>query len=131
MSERIINFKAAFDKRDIDPKKNYGIHGVDLYMILKGKKGAVSFTLFTGWYLPHIDLKSEPLPADLSYHSYMPMFEDHEPHGECMWLDNHICYCDGSTLNAEGIWQALLHKGSEGVWQELENYYESVFKEKP
>jgi hypothetical protein len=52
--ERITEFAPAFDKRDPDPKKNYGIHGVDLRMVLKGEEGAVQFVLFTGWMLPHV-----------------------------------------------------------------------------
>lgn len=38
--ERITKFYPAFDKRSSIPGKNYGIHGVELRMILKGNKGA-------------------------------------------------------------------------------------------
>lgn len=54
MLERITVFDPAFDKRDPDPKKNYGIHGVELRMVLKGPEGAVQFIVFTGWMLPKV-----------------------------------------------------------------------------
>ena len=51
--EKIVKFYPAFDRRK-DPKGNYGIHGVDMRMILKGDKGAVQFVLYTNWHLPHV-----------------------------------------------------------------------------
>jgi hypothetical protein len=50
--KRFITFSAAYDKQHKDPNKNYGIHGVDMRMVLQGELGAMSFTLFTNWYLP-------------------------------------------------------------------------------
>jgi hypothetical protein len=34
MFERIVTMNPAYDKRNADPSKNYGIHGVDLRMVL-------------------------------------------------------------------------------------------------
>lgn len=52
--ERIVRLYPAWDKRTPDPKTNYGVSGVELLMLLKGKKGAVQFRLFTNWQLPHV-----------------------------------------------------------------------------
>jgi hypothetical protein len=52
--ERIIEFTPAFDKRDPNPKKNYGVHGVELRFVVKGEAGAVQFLIFTNWHLPHV-----------------------------------------------------------------------------
>lgn len=52
--QRIVKFYPAFDKRDPDPSKNYGIGGVSLLMLVKGEKGAAQFTLSTNWHLPHV-----------------------------------------------------------------------------
>ena len=41
--EKIVHAEPAFDKRNGDPKKNYGIHGVNLRFVLKSKLGAVQF----------------------------------------------------------------------------------------
>jgi hypothetical protein len=235
--ERIVQFLPAFDKRHPDPSKNYGIHGVELRMVLKGPKGAVQFVLFTNWQLLHITRESEnrlcgmlsliqsrrilekgipklgkpepikklieeidsisakedeamialdadsirselhcfwqPMAADLGYHSYVPLHEgqramgsvkydakamlenleslkarhedgeqdfdlgeelipDHFETGTftpCEYLDDAPCFYDGSGLNAERIYKVLLEKGSDGVWQELEEYYEHTFKD--
>jgi len=44
---RVKEFTKAYDKRDPDPEKNYGIHGAKLRMVLVGPLGAVQFVLFT------------------------------------------------------------------------------------
>jgi hypothetical protein len=97
--ERIVKFTPAFDRRDPDPKKNYGIHGVTMRWVLKGEKGAVQFLVFTNWQLPHVTreqtekMKTEkdvdlalrcfwqPMAADLGYHSKTPMYEGQKPMG--------------------------------------------------
>ncbi len=127
--ERITVFTPAFDRREL----GHGVHGVDLRMVLKGKLGAVQFVLFTNWHLKSVDTTTwddrleKPLPADLGYHSPKPMFDDHELcHDKCEYLDG-PCYYDGSTLNAERVFNVLLEKGSDGVWKLLEEYYIETF----
>jgi hypothetical protein len=156
--ERLITFTPAFDERNSDPKKNYGIHGVDMYFVLKGELGAISFTLFTNWHLPHVQKELEakpspammfkPSPADISIHSHTPLFEGHNPVGvtttydddfnpigtegepsPCKWLNDKPCYCDGSALAAEKVFNALVAEGEDALWKELENWYESNFGE--
>jgi len=184
MSEftQIVEFTPAYDKRDPDPKKNYGIHGVELRMVLKGPEGAVQFVLYTQWMLPHVQKETDkrtvqkilaggaaidldvfyhPMPADLGYHSPKPMYEGQKAQGSekydtqamlrnsermlqgavgeyeeisqptgtfspCPYLDGKPCYYDGSGLNAERIYQVLLERGSQGVWEELEQYYQET-----
>lgn len=174
--QEIVDFYPAYDKRDPDPKKNYGIHGVELRMVLKGPLGAVQFVLYTNWQLPHVTKENrerikigiltdtfmadllEPMPADLGCHSPKPLYEGQLPmgaerfdwdkketlHGEtgdieiptrvktdtftpCEYLDGGPCYYDGSTLNAERIFNVLIAEGSAGVWRELRKYYEEIF----
>lgn len=96
--ERIVKFFPAYDKRSSDPKKNHGIHGVELLMALKGDMGAVQFKLFTNWMLPHVAKEHDvsflarpdattlkvfyhPMPADLGYHSKVPRYEGQEAMG--------------------------------------------------
>jgi hypothetical protein len=184
--ERIVEMLPAWDKRDADSSKNYGIHGVELRMVLKGEEGAVQFVLYTNWHLPHVtdsllqglgenvqylpgfklkvrgnltdeqvdsitnqtfkqlqntarvnlhalrmDVKTRfsPMPADLGYHSPIPHYEGQIVVDEhCKYLDGRPCYYDGSGLNALRVYNILLEKGSEGVWKELEEYYENTFK---
>lgn len=136
--ERRVDFHAAFDKRDPNPNKNYGIHGVDMRMYLIGEHGAVQFVLYTNWHLPHVRAELDarpsserwmdhPMPADLGYHSKVPMCDGDQPHPNCELLGGCDCYYDGSGLNAERIYDVLLREGSDGVWRELEAYYADVF----
>lgn len=125
--KREITFRPAFDRRHEDPKKNYGIHGVDMLWILEGKLGAVQFLVYTGWQLPHIK-DSEPMAADLGYHSPKPRYEGHTPmSGECKHVKGGKCYYDGSGLNADRVLEILRREGSDGVWRELEEYYTETF----
>lgn len=86
--EKITTISPAWDKRDPNPEKNFGIHCCDLRMVLKGELGAVQFVLMTGWFTKEVRERSlgisnmYPLPADLGYHSPKPMYEGHTRIGE-------------------------------------------------
>ena len=138
-----VTFKPAYDRRNSDPKKNYGIHGVEIRFVLKGDKGAVQFLLYTNWHLPHVqeelDTKIDnkyphfschPLPADLGYHSPTPRYEEQVKMDNCDLLEQGYCYYDGSGLNAESVYQQLLTEGDTGVWTKLEEFYKEIFEEK-
>ena len=66
--ERIVEFNPAYDERN-NPKGNYGIHGVNLRMMLKGDSGVVQFVLYTNWHLPHVqdELESKMVGKDKFY----------------------------------------------------------------
>ena len=144
--ERIISFRPAYDKRDPNPRKNYGIHGVDLTFVLKGAAGAVQFVIYTNWHLPHvtreliykacvsndvanyIESTFTPMPTDLGYHSPYPMYKDQTTvTNSCKYLDGKPCYYDGSGLAAEDIYKRLVAEGDAAVWEELEAYYKQTF----
>lgn len=135
--ERIIRFEPAWDKRSTDPKKNYGIHGVELLMLVRGEHGAVQFRLSTNWQLPQVAKEEEvygknvsyhPIPIDLGYHSYVPRYEGQESIDlKCECLGGKPCYYDGSTLNAERPWKLLVEQGSDAVWEFLEARYRVIF----
>ena len=134
--EKLVEFDPAYDERHTDPKKNYGLHCVTMRMVLKGPSGAVQFVLYTGWNLPHVEEElrrkerflSEPLPADIGYHSPMPMWEGQESIIEdCAYLDGRPCYYDGSGLMAQDAFNILVEQGGDGVWKYLEDYYHDTF----
>lgn len=52
--ERLKQLTKAYDKRHKNPAKNYGIHGIDLIMALKGELGATQFVLYTNRQLPEV-----------------------------------------------------------------------------
>jgi hypothetical protein len=112
--------------------------------LLKGPEGTVQFRLFTNWHLPHVTKENaghlydaiggdahwmeRPMPADLGYHSRTPRYDGHTPMpNPCDHLDGAACYYDGSTLNAEPVFERLLTEGDEGVWKALEGYYIQTF----
>lgn len=135
--EKTIEFSPAYDRRDPDPKKDYGVGAVDIRFILKGKRGAVQFLLGTGWFLPETNeeykargvnlSKDYPRAWDIGYHSPKPMYEGHSPITDKCNILNGKCFYDGSTLNADPILNILLREGSDGVWKELEKYYHETF----
>lgn len=157
--EKITTITPAWDKRDPNPEKNYGIHCCDLRMVLKGELGAVQFVLMTGWFTQNIreEYKSRnsnvmslyPLPADVGYHSPVPRYEGQTRIGEVSFDVDSMsetekvpekdlpiceylgkpCYYDGSGLAAEEVFNILTADGSDGVWKYLENYYIKVFGE--
>jgi hypothetical protein len=124
-TKKEITFNAAYDKRDPDPKKSYGIHGVTVRFVYGDEKGYVQFVLYTNWQLEHVreEAKSnpdsivlierypfeywqEPLPADLGYHSPTPRYDEQTKMDSCDLLPNG-CYYDGSGLNAKRIFESL------------------------
>lgn len=142
--ERITKFLPAYDKRNPDPYKNYGIHGVELLMVLKGDKGAVEFVVYTHWHLPHVqeelihnvkdslDVRCSfvPMPSNLGYHSKEKRYYDQEIASEvCGYCDGKPCYCGGTSLGSEEVFKILVKEGSDGVWTFLEKYYYDIFGE--
>jgi hypothetical protein len=134
--ERIIRFYPAYDKRNPEPRQNYGICGVKVYFALKGRHGAVTFELLTDWYPKDVQQHEkpkriddvQPLGACIAVHAPSPQFDGQEPSsGECEFMDGKPCYCDVSYLAANIIRDLLLAEGSDGVWAELERWYTERF----
>lgn len=133
---RTISFRPAFDKRNTNAGKNYGIGSVELKFILKDdKKQAMQFMMISGWNLQHIRREREgnvptsvyPLAADIGYHS--PVMVEHvTPMDDCS-ITGGKCWYDGSTLGAEPIMERFLAEGEDAVWEELENHHASRFGE--
>lgn len=139
MFTREVVFRPAYDHRD----EGHGQHCVEMVFYLKGPQGTVQFLLFTGWAVELIKLPEQcrtgagrnrdivpwnPIPADLGYHSFKPMYEGQEQITEkCDAIGGVPCYYDGSGLNADRIFSLLVHEGSEAVWKSLEDYYYDTF----
>jgi hypothetical protein len=138
--KRLVEIQPAFDKRHSDPNKNYGIHGAEIKFLVKGKKGVIQFVIFTNWHLPHVQKELEgkchldkycflkPLPADVGYHSFVPMYDEQKPITDsCPYLDGKPCYYDGSGLWAEDVFKLMVREGHEAMWKELEKTYHDRF----
>lgn len=138
--EKLIRFLPAFDKRDPDPAKNYGIRPAQIWFVLKGAHGAVHFSLSTGWNLPHVQKEQiergafEPLafPSGISVgvHTPGPQHEGQEIHTqECPYLDGKPCYCSLGFLESDRVAGLLIREGDEAVWKWLESRYLEVIGE--
>lgn len=136
--KREVIFSPAFDKRHADPKRNYGIHGVDLRFYLIGARGATHFVIYTNWQLPEVTrdqdarpvdrrfphLSCHPLPADIGYHRPTPAWEGQDVCQEsCGLLGGQACYSDGSGVMAREVFEMLVREGDAAVWRELERWY--------
>ena len=139
--EKLVQFEAAYDKRDPDPSKNCGVHGVNIRFILRGKEGAVQFLIFTNWMLPQVQRERDsepltrfpymfhkPMASDVGYHSPKPVHGNDNPVSEnCPILGGVPCYSESSGLYAEEVFDRLLKEGDAGVWDELKSYYKDIF----
>lgn len=135
--ERSITFEPAFDRRNPDPSKNYGIGGVNIRWVLKSGNKAVQFLVLTDWTPVHVQnermsdhfrtdvIGIQPMAADLGYHSPEPMYDEQESMA-CDVLDSQ---CYGSSLNAEPVRDRLIAEGGDAVWDELEKYFKARFEE--
>jgi hypothetical protein len=106
-----------------------------------GKCGVIQFMLMTGWSkgcIPPPDTPwqkmrvideecGKPMPADLGYHSPVPMYEGQTKVDSCEFMPDG-CYYDGSSLNADRIFSILVHEGGDAVWAALEQEYHERFK---
>lgn len=139
--EREVVFVPAYDKRDPNPAKNYGIHGMDLRFYLKKDGRAIQFVLYTGMMLRHIQDEHQQKPgqlitgpsgwmaADIGYHSPEPLYEGATPtDNECHVIGG-TCYYDGSSLCAEKFADIFLEQGEDALWAMLETEYEDRFAE--
>lgn len=135
MSEfkREVRFKAAYDKRDPTPSKNYGIHGVDLIFLLTKDGEGLEYTILTNWQLPHVEVEvaakwsqqmQRPLSASCSGHWKKPCYEDQAASTDKCNLTGGVCYSDG-TFITDDLFNILLTEGSDGLWKALEARFDS------
>ncbi len=68
---------------------------------------------------------SYPAAWDKGFHWTKPVY-DGQWQGHCGFLDEGVCYYDGSGLNADPLLVTLVYDGEEAVWEELEQYYIEV-----
>ena len=147
---RHVEMRPAFDKRHEDPSKNYGIHGVDVLMYVKGKNGAYQFQFSLPLYLPGslsnnegYQSNGEPIqfhktfegdivaevggkiyPFGVDYHSTKPQYEGQGVRTDCKIIGvGNECYFDGSALAGTNMLGVLAKGGSDGVFEELEKLY--------
>lgn len=130
-----------FDRRHPDDSKNYGIHGLDIWFILKGEKGAVQYGVTFPVYLPHVakelQAKGKTLDRiygfDVGYHARMPQYEGQTIMADCDLTPEGKCFYDGSSLRAsdwtEQIFSVVGEKPEKLLWEKLYTEYVERFGE--
>lgn len=137
--ERIVQVGPAWDKRDPDPSKDYGVGSMSLRFILKGPKGAVQFVFYTSQYTRPVAERMwldhsrrynpfKGMGADIGYHAYTPQYEGQTPMEKCDVLGCD-CYYDGTSLGAEEFSDKFIEGGDKVVWPMLEKRYAAQFGE--
>lgn len=131
MLERITKVRLPFDMRDDNPSKDYGIHGLDIFFILKGPKGAVQYGVTFPVYLPHVEYSRDEIYGfDVGYHSPNPLY-DGQCAMNCELLSDGKCYYDGSSLRAiewtKEIFSITGQPPENILWKKLEEYYYETF----
>jgi len=134
---RKVSFSPAFDRRDPNPKKNYGIHGVNINFSVVGPAGGVTYTIYTNWQLPHVQAETDakelfsgscrymfhkPLSAGLNGHWKVPRYEGQSSIANCK-ITGGDCYCGGTSLT-EDLFNRFVAEGDSAIWQTLEERYE-------
>jgi len=141
--KKSVDVRLPFDRRHADTKQNYGVHGLDIWFLLKGDKGAVQFACTFNCYLPSVDFSSWSKMSrhevgrmngmDVGYHALEPQFEGHEPMGPCQHLDGKTCYYDGSSLRsddwADEIFSTVGEPPENTLWRKLQEEYIERFGE--
>lgn len=153
MLERIVHFTPGFDKRNEDPRKDYGISGGKFLFVVKGPLGAVHFSCGANFYprsaekhlvnvysngrmsqfgpehdgLSGLASSFRPMGFDVGYHALTPQYEDQHSRENCEWLDGKACYSDGSVLRANEWMEQFTERGTEWLWPALEAEYAERF----
>lgn len=114
---REIKISPAWDRKS----EGYGVHAAEIHFIVKDETGALVWTVYTGWYLA--GSPSSARSGMLVNHLYVtdPHVDFDTVNEECGWLDGEACMCTFATgLEGDKLYQTLIHKGSEAVFECLE-----------
>lgn len=126
---REIRLRPAYDRRDPDPAKNYGVHGVQLCFTLRHPSGeGLTFSVSTNWHLPSVDTTAwqrwqlKPLAFSVDLHTKKPQYEGHLRCENCH-VTGSFCYTDGSARLGDEFLSILIAGGDEALWKRMEEQY--------
>lgn len=148
--ERRVTVKPAFERIHDDPARNFGICCALIRFALIGPGAAVSWEVFSGWYLPHVAQRLRKETAHERYghgdrswmrcsleghggamctHSPTQIFE-HDPKGDkCDLLPGGRCFGDIGFLIGDDLFDVLVAGGDEALWKRMATIYESVVEQ--
>ena len=118
---RMLSASSAFDLRK--HPQNYGIHCMDLFWEVKRGNVAVTWRLFSGWWLEQNREGKYKVPDGLGsvdYHSPVPLYAGQYKRENCEHTGGD-CYADGSGLESHALFNRFI-QGPEEVWRTLEEW---------
>lgn len=134
--EKFIFLTPAFEARDPDPHKDYGIGGVHMTFAERRGDMVIDCSFFTDWHLPNVQ-KRLANKSD-NYYSLKPMCNgiywhrpartsEYQSHSRDCALRGGNCFgYVGSALYGDKITERLLSEGGSGVWDEIDKAFEEA-----
>lgn len=133
---REFHVRAAYDKRDADPRKNYGVHGVEIEFVVKRSGAAVNCFWMTDWQcqstldwwkaagLDQHTTRFDGL-GDLGWHSPIKLDKwDTKISSPCPHTGGD-CYYSGTGLGAQELFRKWV-EAPDIIWPELEQRLEEL-----
>ena len=125
--QRRIRWIPAWDKRDPDPRKNYGVSGVNLFFEWIEPDWAISLVVKTPWVLAETEKWWDTLPPrppkavpDAEVHRRNGTGEFVVKAGDCPIFPNDPCEkVPLSAFAGERLFRVFVESGEEPFWQEM------------
>jgi hypothetical protein len=140
--QRIVTVRPAYDCIRVQPcvhgsatcipgtGGSHGRHNAEMHMTVRGPDAEVTLVIGTGWDLPTVPDHAThrgPEGRFVEFHTARPRYEGQDnwgtpqPGDSCENWD--ACYVDSGYLMSEEPTRMLVEKGSDAVWEWLENEY--------
>jgi hypothetical protein len=143
-TKREIKFLPAYDKRKSEDGKNYGVHGCDISFAIIGEDTAIRLMVFSNWHLIHVREEFDmgpfgrypywhPDSAGVSYHaksrSAKALLGGNYTTEHCDLFNKEECSsdCSYNALGNDEWYKILTEKGSNGLFEKLEELYVERF----
>lgn len=121
---RKLQANAAYDLK----AEGFGIHGVELVVVVERKPVAIELLWMTGWHLPKVREGLDTLSTkhyefsgigSVSYHSPIPLYEGQSLRASNCQVTGGKCYSDSSFLASGEIFDQFV-ADPDSLWKELE-----------
>jgi hypothetical protein len=140
--ERIFSVRPAYDCIGVQPcvhgsktckpgaGGSHGRHNAEMHLTVRGPDAEVTLVIGTRWDLPTVPDRHThrgPVGSFVEIHTARPRYEGQESYREPQpgdtCYDWGACYVDAGYLMADEPTRLLVEKGSDAMWEWLENLY--------
>jgi hypothetical protein len=126
MSERRVTFTPAWDKRDLYPRKNFGVHGVEVHLTLLDGDWALELIVMTVWMLPKTrewwaTLPLTHIPREcINMRCHYRNGPRAELAGMCTVFKGECCQSIALSFSAgDPLFETLVAEGEEPFWNAM------------